>query len=118
MVDIGLDFALGEMADAIRETTHRFASDRIVPLAPRIDEEDWFPIELWPEMGALGLHGITVAEEDGGWASAISNMSSRRRRWPARRHPSASATARIPICASTRSAAGPTRSRRPNICPS
>jgi isovaleryl-CoA dehydrogenase len=66
MVDIGLDFALGEMADAIRETTQRFASDRIAPLAPRIDEEDWFPIELWPEMGALGLHGITVAEEDGG----------------------------------------------------
>jgi isovaleryl-CoA dehydrogenase len=66
MVDIGLDFALGEMADAIRDTTHRFATDRIAPLAPRIDEEDWFPIELWPEMGALGLHGITVAEEDGG----------------------------------------------------
>jgi isovaleryl-CoA dehydrogenase len=54
------------MADAIRDTTHRFATDRIAPLAPRIDEEDWFPIELWPEMGALGLHGITVAEEDGG----------------------------------------------------
>ena len=66
MVDIGLDFALGEMADAIRETTQRFATDRIAPLAPRIDEEDWFPIELWPEMGALGLHGITVAEADGG----------------------------------------------------
>jgi isovaleryl-CoA dehydrogenase len=62
----GLDFALGEMADAIRDTTARFAADRIAPLAPRIDEEDWFPIELWPEMGALGLHGITVAEEDGG----------------------------------------------------
>jgi isovaleryl-CoA dehydrogenase len=66
MVDIGLDFALGEMADAIRETTQRFATDRIAPLAPRIDEEDWFPVELWPEMGALGLHGITVAEADGG----------------------------------------------------
>ncbi|HEX8401885.1 MAG TPA: isovaleryl-CoA dehydrogenase [Allosphingosinicella sp.] len=66
MVDIGLDFGLGEMADAIRETTARFAADRIAPLAARIDEEDWFPRELWPEMGALGLHGITVAEEDGG----------------------------------------------------
>ncbi len=66
MVDIGLDFALGEMADTIRDTTARFAADRIAPLAPRIDEEDWFPVELWPEMGALGLHGITVAEEDGG----------------------------------------------------
>jgi isovaleryl-CoA dehydrogenase len=61
-----LDFALGEMADAIRDTTARFAADRIAPLAKRIDEEDWFPRGLWPEMGALGLHGITVAEEYGG----------------------------------------------------
>ena len=66
MADIGLDFALGEMADTIRDTTQRFAADRIAPLAARIDEEDWFPRELWPEMGELGLHGITVAEEDGG----------------------------------------------------
>jgi isovaleryl-CoA dehydrogenase len=65
-MDNGLDFALGEMADAIRETTRRFASDRIAPLAARIDAEDWFPKELWPEMGALGLHGITVEEEYGG----------------------------------------------------
>jgi isovaleryl-CoA dehydrogenase len=60
------DFALGEMADAIRDTTARFAADRIAPLAARIDADDWFPRELWPEMGALGLHGITVDEEDGG----------------------------------------------------
>jgi len=60
------DFALGEMADTIRETTRRFATDRIAPLAAKIDADDWFPIELWPEMGALGLHGITVAGEDGG----------------------------------------------------
>ncbi len=65
-MDFGLDFALGEMADTIRETTARFAADRIAPLAARIDEEDWFPRELWPEMGALGLHGITVEEEYGG----------------------------------------------------
>jgi isovaleryl-CoA dehydrogenase len=66
MADFGLDFALGEMADAIRDTTRRFAADRIAPLAARIDAEDWFPRELWPEMGALGLHGITVEEEYGG----------------------------------------------------
>src|SRR5438067_1174930 len=65
-MELGLDFALGEMADAIRDTTRRFAADRIAPLAARIDAEDWFPTELWPEMGALGLHGITVGEEDGG----------------------------------------------------
>ncbi len=61
-----LDFALGEMADMIRETTRRFAADRIAPIAARIDAEDSFPRELWPEMGALGLHGITVEEEFGG----------------------------------------------------
>ncbi len=66
MSELGLDFELGEMADTIRDTTARFAADRIAPLAAKIDEEDWFPTELWPEMGALGLHGITVSEEDGG----------------------------------------------------
>ena len=61
-----MDFALGETAEMIRESTARFAADRIAPLAARIDAEDWFPRELWPEMGALGLHGITVEEADGG----------------------------------------------------
>ncbi len=62
----GLDFQLGEMAEAIRDTTRRFAMDRIEPIAGKIDEEDRFPIELWPQMGELGLHGITVEEEHGG----------------------------------------------------
>jgi isovaleryl-CoA dehydrogenase len=62
-----LDFALGETAEMIRDTTQRFAADRIAPLAARIDADDWFPRdELWPAMGELGLHGITVAEADGG----------------------------------------------------
>ena len=61
-----LDFALGDVADAIRESTRRFAADRIAPLAAKVDAEDWFPQELWPAMGALGLHGITVEEEYGG----------------------------------------------------
>jgi isovaleryl-CoA dehydrogenase len=61
-----LDFALGETADAIRETTRKFATSRIAPLAAEIDATTTFPRVLWPEMGALGLHGITVAEEDGG----------------------------------------------------
>jgi isovaleryl-CoA dehydrogenase len=60
------DFALGEMADTIRDTTARFAAERIAPIAARIDAEDSFPRELWPEMGALGLHGITVEEDFGG----------------------------------------------------
>ena len=61
-----LDFGLGETANLLRDTVVRFASDKIAPLAERIDREDWFPRELWPEMGALGLHGITVSEADGG----------------------------------------------------
>ncbi|MBB4153289.1 isovaleryl-CoA dehydrogenase [Sphingomonas jinjuensis] len=61
------DFGLGETAEMIRDTTRRFAADRIEPLAKRIDAEDWFPRdELWPAMGELGLHGITVEEEWGG----------------------------------------------------
>ena len=61
-----MDFGLSEMALSIRETTQRFARERIAPIAAEIDAKDRFPVELWPEMGALGLHGITVAEEDGG----------------------------------------------------
>ncbi len=60
------DFALGESADMIRESTKRFATDKIAPLAARIDADDWFPRELWPAMGELGLHGITVEEDYGG----------------------------------------------------
>jgi isovaleryl-CoA dehydrogenase len=61
-----LDFALGETADAIRETTARYAQDRIAPIAAKIDADNAFPKELWTEMGDLGLHGITVPEADGG----------------------------------------------------
>jgi isovaleryl-CoA dehydrogenase len=60
------DFALGEHAEMIRDAAARFADERIMPVAAKIDAEDWFPQNLWPEMGALGLHGITVAEADGG----------------------------------------------------
>lgn len=61
-----LDFALGETTDMIRETTRRFAAARIAPLAAGIDAQDRFPCELWVEMGALGLHGITAEETYGG----------------------------------------------------
>ncbi len=63
---IGPDFLLGETADMIRETTTRFAAGKIAPLASKIDDDDWFARELWPQMGALGLHGITVEEAWGG----------------------------------------------------
>jgi isovaleryl-CoA dehydrogenase len=61
-----MEFGLGEAADAIRETTARFAADRIAPIAADIDRQNTFPRSLWPEMGALGLHGITVEEDFGG----------------------------------------------------
>jgi isovaleryl-CoA dehydrogenase len=61
-----LDFMLGEEVDAIREATEKFARARIAPLAASIDADNHFPRFLWPEMGALGLHGITVEEEWGG----------------------------------------------------
>ena len=60
------DFALGESAMMIRESVARFADEQIAPLAEKIDAEDWFPQDLWPAMGELGLHGITVEEEWGG----------------------------------------------------
>jgi isovaleryl-CoA dehydrogenase len=66
MAELGLEFDLGEMADTIRETTERFARDKIQPIAAEIDEKDEFPRQLWPQMGELGLHGITVEEEYGG----------------------------------------------------
>jgi isovaleryl-CoA dehydrogenase len=61
-----LDFGLGETADAIRETTARFAADKLTPRAAKIDATNTFPRDIWPAMGALGLHGITVEEEFGG----------------------------------------------------
>jgi isovaleryl-CoA dehydrogenase len=61
-----MDFGLGDAADAIRETTARFAAGEIAPLAAKIDRDNAFPRQLWEPMGALGLHGITVEEELGG----------------------------------------------------
>ncbi len=62
----GLDFGLGEDVDGLRELVRRFADDRIAPRADAIDRTNLFPRDLWPELGALGLHGITVEEEWGG----------------------------------------------------
>src|ERR1700675_2166990 len=60
------NFDLGETADAIRETVHAFSSHEIAPRAAEIDKSNEFPRDLWPKIGALGLHGITVEEEYGG----------------------------------------------------
>ncbi len=60
------NFDLGETADAIRDTVRDFAQEKIAPRADEIDRTNEFPRDLWPEMGALGLHGVTVPEEHGG----------------------------------------------------
>ena len=62
----GFDFGLGPDVDMLRKTVSGFAQDRIAPRADAIDRDNVFPRDLWPEMGALGLHGITVEEEYGG----------------------------------------------------
>jgi len=65
---LDFDFGLGEDIDLLRETVRAFAKDRIAPRAAEIDEKNEFPRDLWPELGDLGLLGITVGEEYGGSA--------------------------------------------------
>ena len=59
-------FGLDEAAEEIRRQVRRFAAERIAPLAAEIDRSNEFPRRLWPELGALGLLGITVPERWGG----------------------------------------------------
>ncbi len=61
-----LPFSLGDVPDAVRETVRNFALKEVAPRAYEIDHKDEFPRDLWPKLGALGLLGITVAQEDGG----------------------------------------------------
>ncbi|MGO4573674.1 isovaleryl-CoA dehydrogenase [Microvirga sp. 2TAF3] len=60
------NFDLGETAEAIRATVRDFTQDNIVPRAQEIDQTNEFPRDLWPKMGEIGVHGITVEEEYGG----------------------------------------------------
>ena len=66
MFNASMNFNLGEEIDAIRETVQRFAAEEIAPRAQEIDQTNSFPNDLWEKLGALGLHGITVNEDDGG----------------------------------------------------
>jgi isovaleryl-CoA dehydrogenase len=61
-----LDFGLGDDIDMLRDSVRAFAQEKVAPRAAEIDAKDEFPIDLWPAMGELGLHGITVKEEFGG----------------------------------------------------
>src|SRR5579885_1939293 len=62
----GLNFDLGETAAMLRDTVRDFSDAEIAPRAEEIDRSNKFPRDLWPKLGSLGLHGITVEEEYGG----------------------------------------------------
>ena len=66
MFNASMTFDLGEDVNALREMVHRWAQERIKPLAAKTDEDNEFPAELWEELGALGLLGVTVPEAYGG----------------------------------------------------
>ncbi|MFW8637181.1 isovaleryl-CoA dehydrogenase [Cribrihabitans pelagius] len=66
MFNASMTFDLGEDVNALRDMVHRWAQDRIKPMAQEIDQKNEFPAGLWQEMGELGLLGITVPEEFGG----------------------------------------------------
>ena len=66
MFNAVMTFDLGEDANALREMVHRWAQERVKPMAAEIDKTNQFPNELWQEMGELGLLGITVPEKFGG----------------------------------------------------
>ncbi|WP_374634612.1 isovaleryl-CoA dehydrogenase [Paracoccus sp. (in: a-proteobacteria)] len=66
MFTAGMEFDLGEDVNALRDMVHRWAQERVKPLAAQTDRDNAFPNELWPELGEMGLLGITVAEEFGG----------------------------------------------------
>jgi isovaleryl-CoA dehydrogenase len=66
MFNASMQFDLGDEVNALRDMVHRWAQDRVRPMAQQIDQTNAFPPELWKEMGDLGLLGITVSEEFGG----------------------------------------------------
>ena len=66
MFGASMEFDLGEDIAALRTQVHRWAQERLRPLAAEIDKSNAFPPQLWQEMGDLGLLGLTVDEEFGG----------------------------------------------------
>src|SRR5687768_11900265 len=63
---IDFDFGLGETVDLLRQTVRDFAREKIAPRAAQIDHDNQFPRDLWPQLGELGLLGMTAEEEWGG----------------------------------------------------
>ena len=107
-----LKFDHGEEIDMLRDTVARFVADQITPRAAEIDATNSFPDDIWRKLGDLGLLGITAPEEVGGTGLGyLAHVIAARPAW-------GSATAPTPTCASTRSCATATPSRRPSTCPS
>ena len=66
MFHASMNFALSEEVEAVRDTVHRFAQEKLAPRAEEIDRSNEFARDLWPELGALGLLGITADPDFGG----------------------------------------------------
>ena len=66
MYEGGLNFALGQDIENLRDSVRRFANERVAPLAADIDKSNQFPPHLWRAMGDLGLLGITASDAYGG----------------------------------------------------
>ncbi len=66
MFNASMRFDLGEDVDALRNIVHRWAQERVRPMAGDIDTSNTFPSDLWTEMGELGFLGVTVSEDYGG----------------------------------------------------
>ena len=114
----GLRFRPWADVEMLRKSVSGFAQDRIAPRADEIDRKNEFPRDLWPEMGALGLHGITVEEEYGGAGLGyLAHCVAMEEISRAQRVGRACPTARIPISASTRFAATAATSRSSKYLP-
>jgi isovaleryl-CoA dehydrogenase len=62
-----MTFDLGEDTNALRDMVHRWAQERVKPMAGKVDADNLFPSDLWREMGDLGLLGLTVDVRSRGW---------------------------------------------------
>ena len=82
MFNASMQFDLGEDVNALRDMVHRWAQDRVKPMAQQIDQQNEFPAELWQEMGELGLLGVPFPKSSVGPRCHIWRIPSRLKRSP------------------------------------